>query len=108
MGLDELNKEGLAIIEANASALGVARWKEIVQEENTSVNGINGALTTAKEKIEQKEKEGYHKLWKQLNIYLTSLKDSTTNAASTGLSLLPEAAVHGCTCGVLQGFVAND
>ena len=91
--LDELNKKGLLIIEANTSAEAVASWKQIVQEMNTAVKGINDTLTSAKENIEQKEKEGYPDLWKQLDIYLTALKDTAKNTASTGFNLLPEA-VH--------------
>ena len=89
--LDELNKNGLLIIEANTSAEAVASWKEIIQELNTAEKGINETLTAAKEKIEQKEKDGYPELWKQLDVYLTALKDNAKNAASTGLNILPEA-----------------
>ena len=89
--LDELNKKGLLTIETNASAEAVASWKEIVQGLNTAEKGINETLTAAKEKIEQKEKDGYPELWKQLDIYLTALKDHAKNAASSGLNILPEA-----------------
>ena len=88
--LDELNKKGLLIIEANTSAESVASWKEIIQELNTAVKGINETLTSAKEKIEQKEKDGYPELWKQLDIYLTALKDNAKNAVGSGLNILPE------------------
>ena len=91
--LNELNKKGLVIIETNTSAEAVANWKETVQDVNTAVKGINDTLTSAKEKIDQKEKEGYPVLWKQLDMHLTALKDNAKNAAGTGLNLLPEA-VH--------------
>lgn len=91
--LDELNKKGLLIIEANASPEAIAQWKESLHSVNNAVTGINDALTAAKDKIEQKAKEGFPELWGQLTIHVNELKDNSKNAANTGLDFLHEA-VH--------------
>jgi hypothetical protein len=91
--LDELNKNGLQIIEANASPEEIATWKMSLEEVNTAITGINSTLITATEKIEQKAKDGYPELWQQLAVHLSALKDNSKNVANTGLDMLPEA-VH--------------
>lgn len=91
--LDEVNKNGLLIVEGNTTQEAVSSWKVILQEEKSAVKGINDTITFAKEKIEQKIKDGYPELWKQLHVHLLALKDSASNEASTGLNLLPET-VH--------------
>jgi hypothetical protein len=88
--LDRLNKNGLLIIEANTLPEATVRWKAVIQEVNKAVTGINNTLSAAKDKIVQKEKEGYPDLWKQLALHLTSLKDNSNNAGNSGLTFLPE------------------
>lgn len=88
--LEELNKRGLRMIEATASSEAIARWKVVLQEGNNAMTGINNTLTAAKEKIEQKEKDGYPELWKQLAAHLSALSDNSKNAGTIGLDLLPE------------------
>ncbi len=89
--LNELYKKGLLIIEGADSPEAISRWKVSLQEVNNAVTGINVTLTEAKEKIEQKEKDVYAELWKQLALHLSALKVSSKNTADTGLDLLPEA-----------------
>lgn len=90
--LDELNKNGLLMIEASASAEDIASWKLHLQELDNAVKGMNDTLAAAKIKIEQKATDGYADLWKQLSIHLTSLKNHSSNIANMGLALLPAAA----------------
>ena len=89
--LEELNKNGLLIMEANASPEATAQWKGYIQEVNNAATGINNVLTAAKENIEQKAKDGYPELWKQLTAHLSALKDHSKKAAQSGLEMLPEA-----------------
>jgi hypothetical protein len=89
--LDEINKNGLLIIEANTSAEATERWSVILQEVNKAVTGINNILNAAKEKLAQKEKDGYPDLWKQLALHVTIIKTNSKNAADSGSILLPEA-----------------
>lgn len=91
--LDELNKKGLLMIETTTSPEAIAQWKVSLQEVNTAVTGINDTLTAAKGMIEQKAKDGYPELWKQLAAHLFALKDNSKNTISIGLDLFPEA-VH--------------
>jgi hypothetical protein len=91
--LSDLNKKGLLIIEANSSPEAIALWKGSLQEVNNAVTGINDTLIAAKEKIEQKAKDGYPELWKQLAAHLLALKENAENTASIGYDILPEA-VH--------------
>ncbi len=88
--LDELNKNGLLVIEANSSPEFTSQLNA-VQEVNKAVTGINDILTEAKEKIAQNEKDGYPDLWKQLAMHITALKDNSKNAADSGSAILPEA-----------------
>lgn len=92
--LDELNKKGLLIIEENASTEATVRWNSALQEVNKAVTGINNILTSAKEKITQKEKDGYPEMWKQLKLHLPALKDYSKNLTDSGLAILPEAIRH--------------
>ena len=87
----ELNKNGLQIIAVNTSSEATAQWKAVIQEADKAVTGINDTLTVAKEKIAQKEKDGYAELWKQLALHITAFKDNSNNAMYSGLKLLPEA-----------------
>lgn len=89
--LNEVYKKGLLVIEGADSPEAISRWKVSLQEVNTAVTGINAILTEAKEKIEQKAKDVYAELWKQLTLHLSALKLSSKNTADTGLDLLPEA-----------------
>lgn len=91
--LSELNKTGLLMIEATASPEAILQWKGILQEENNALTGINDTLTVAKKNVEEKAKEGFSDLWKQLAVHLSQLKLSSNKAASTGLVVLSEA-VH--------------
>lgn len=88
--LNELNKNGLLIIEANNSPEEISRWKVSLQEVNTALKGINDILTEAKVKIEQKAKDNYPELWKQLAVHLSALELSSKNAAEIESDLLPE------------------
>ncbi len=90
--LDELNKNGLLMIEASASAEEIANWKLHLQELDNAVKGMNDTLAAAKEKIAQKATDGYANLWKQLSIHLAALKNHSSNIANMGLALLPVAA----------------
>ena len=88
--LDVLNKNGLLIIETNTSLEATAQWKTMIEEVKKAVTGIDNILIAAKEKIAQKEKDGYPDLWKQLAVHLTVLKDNSKNASDAGLTLLPQ------------------
>jgi len=88
--LAELNIKGLLMIEATDSPEGISRWKESLQEENNAVAGINDTLTEAKEKIEQKAKENYPELWKNLSVHFSALKINAENTADIGSEVLPE------------------
>lgn len=92
--LDELNKKGLLIIEANASPEETIRWKSVLQEENKAVTGINEVLSATKDKLTQKEKDVKHDLWQQLTLHITALKAYSKNTASSGSAILPEAIRH--------------
>ncbi len=87
--LDELNKKGLLMIEASASAEEIANWKLHLQELDNAVKGMNDTLAAAKEKIEKKATDGYADLWKQLSIHLAALENHSSNIANMGLALLP-------------------
>ncbi len=89
--LDELNQQALLIIESISSPEATAEWKASLHEINIAINGINNKLIAAKEMIEQKAKEGYTEIWKQLAVYLTLLKDNAKKLVSIGLEALPEA-----------------
>lgn len=91
--LDELNKNGLLIVEATTSPEATTQWKAIVQEMNTAVSGINDTLIAAKEQLAQKEKNDYQELWKQLTVHVTTFKDNAKKVENTALTLLPEG-VH--------------
>jgi len=87
----ELNKNSLLIIEANVSPEATAQWKAVINDADKAVTAINDILTTTKEKMAQKEKEGYTDLWKQLALHLTALNENSKNASVSGLAILPEA-----------------
>lgn len=89
--LNELNKNGLLIIEANALTEDADKWKAVLQEAENALEGINDTLSAAKEKVEQQQKDGYPDLWKQLAIHITALKDNSKNAADSGFTFLAEA-----------------
>lgn len=89
--LDELNKKGLLIIEANALPEDTILWKSALQEVNKAVTGINEALTSAIEKATQKEKDVSLDPWQQLTIHITALKAYSKNSSSSGSAILPEA-----------------
>ncbi len=55
--LNELQKDGLLIIEATTSPAATAQWNAILQEMNKAINSINGILTTAKENAAQKKRK---------------------------------------------------
>jgi translation elongation factor EF-G len=88
--LDELNQRALVIIEANSSPEAADDWKLVIPEINKAVIGINAALTSAKEKTVNNEKEGYTEFWKQLSVQVTELKQNYKDATNKGLELLPE------------------
>jgi hypothetical protein len=87
--LDELNKTGLLLIEANTSPEKIVQWKLLLAEVSNAVTGINNIIASAKEMIEQKATNGYPELWQQLAVHLSALKDNANNAANTGLEILP-------------------
>ena len=89
--LDELNKNGLFIIEANTSPEDTVIWKSVLQEVNKSVTGINKILTAAIKKATQKEKDVNLDLWQQLTLHITALKAYSKNTASSGSEILPES-----------------
>lgn len=89
--LDESFKDGLLIIEANTLPDETARWKAVIREVNKAVSGIHDTLIMAKDKVEQKEKNGYPDLWKELAAHLTVLQENAKDAANSGFKLLPEA-----------------
>lgn len=89
--LEEVNKRGLVIIEANATPEDTARWESVLQEVNKAMSGINELLIAAKEKIDQNVKDGYPDLWKQLTLRITAFKDHSKNAIDSGFEILPEA-----------------
>lgn len=93
---DELNKLNLnaqLIIETNVLPETFTEWKVVKQKIDNAVVSINEVLTSAKEKVANKEKDGYPEFWKQLTIQVTELKNSSKIAINTGQKLLPES-VH--------------
>jgi hypothetical protein len=88
--LDMLNKKAFLMIEATKSPEAIARWNASLHKVITAITGINDTLVDAKKRMEQKTKEGYPELWKQLAVHLVSLKDNSKNAAAIGFELLPE------------------
>lgn len=91
--LDDLNKDGLLIIEAITSPEATVRWNAILLEMNKAVSDINDTLMAAKEQITQKVKTNSPDLWKQLAVHVTTFKENAKNAKGTALTLLPET-VH--------------
>lgn len=89
--LDELFKLGLQIIEANTTPDATAQWKKVIQKTNEAVNGINETLTAAKDKIAEKDSDGYPELRSRLALFITAFKDNAKNAVDSGLTLLPQA-----------------
>lgn len=89
--LNELNKNGLLIIEGSTSPENADKWKMVLQEAENAVAGINDTLSAAKGKVAQKQKDGYPDLWKQLAIHIAALKDNSKNAADSGFTFLAEA-----------------
>lgn len=93
---DELNKLNLnaqLIIETNVLPETLVEWKVVKLKIDNAVVSINEVLTSAKEKVANKEKDGYPEFWKQLTIQVTELKNSSKIAINTGQKLLPES-VH--------------
>lgn len=91
--LQELNNKGALLIETSTSPEIAAQWNGVLQKETTTIASINNTLTSAKENIEQKAKEMYPELWKQLSLNLIHLKENSKKTAEIGFQLLPEA-VH--------------
>ena len=91
--LYDADKNGLLIIKANTSPEESTRWESVIQEVNNALKCIHDTLTTVKEKMAQKENDGYPYLWNELSVHLTVLKDNSKNAANSGRRFLPEA-VH--------------
>jgi len=89
--LNELNRNGLFIIENNTETEAFSQWKLYLQEVNNAILGINNTLSKAKNRIDQQAKEGYTELWIQLAIHITALKDHFTHTADLGLALLSDA-----------------
>ena len=89
--LDEAYKHALSIVESKTSPEIVTQWVTVSQKVQNAIIGINDTLKAAKEKISQKEKEGYSDLWDGLAIHLTALKKNSKIAATSGSKLLPEA-----------------
>lgn len=92
--LSALNKKSLQLIELYASPEAVAKWQEILFTFDNTVKGINDTLTAVKEKIAQKDKDGYPELWELLASYQIVLKKHSENTSNTGLELLPESAIQ--------------
>jgi hypothetical protein len=88
--MDELNKTGLALIEANAEPEAVEIFKLAAIATAEVVTGIKEMLNNAKENIEKKETAGFAYLWQQLSLKVKQLKEAAKNATSTGYKLLPE------------------
>lgn len=88
--LDMLNKKAFLMIESTKSPEIIASWNANLNKVITAITSINETLMTAKEMIEQKTKEGYPELWKQLAVHLLSLKDNSKSAADIGLELMPD------------------
>ena len=86
---DLLNKKAFLIIEASKSTQAIDLWNSSLNKVNTAILGINDTLMAVKGMIEQKAKEGYPELWKQLVLQLLSLNENSKNAANIGLELLP-------------------
>jgi hypothetical protein len=89
--LNELNKKALIIISNNTSPDATSKWKENLLEVNNAITGINDTLTLAKKKVDEKIKEGYTELWKDLAINVVALKKNSINIVSIGSNALPEA-----------------
>jgi hypothetical protein len=89
--LDELNKNGLLIIETKTTPEEAAIWKLVLQEVIKAVTGINEILTASIEKATQKENDVNLDRWQQLTLYITALKAYSKKAADSGSAMLPEA-----------------
>ena len=88
--LNQLNLKAQLIIEANSSSEAAADWKLFISEIDKTIIGINGALTSVKEKTVNKEKEGYIEFWKQLTNHVTEVRNNYREATNNGFELLPE------------------
>lgn len=62
----------------------------VLKEINEAVKRINFVLTSAKEKIAQKEKNGYHDLWNLLYLCTKELKECSNVAIYSGLAIILE------------------
>ena len=90
--LKEVNKNGLLIIEENATPGAGEKWKLNVAEMNNAVAAMNDTLDVAKEKITKLEKDNFTALWSQLALHLNAFKDSSKKSGSAGFELLPATA----------------
>lgn len=88
--MDELNKTGSSVIEANAAPAAAESWKLASLAVSKAVTGIKDLLNSAKESIEKKETRDVGDMWQQLSLQVKQLKDAAKNAISTGYKLLPE------------------
>jgi hypothetical protein len=89
--LDETFKNGLLIIRTNTLPEETGRWEAVIHKVNSAVSGIHDTLTKAKEKVDQKENNGFPDLWKELADHVTALQENSKDAANSGFKLLPEA-----------------
>ena len=89
--LDELDKKGLQLLEANSSPQSIAIWKGEFLKLNNSFKGIVDFLSLAKEMTDQNLKDGFTEIWKQLAAHKSVLKESFENAINENFVLLPQA-----------------
>jgi hypothetical protein len=88
--IEEVNKTGLLIIEANIEPEALESWKPAAAATITAVTAIKDILNKAKENIEKKASTDFAELWQQLGLQITELKEASKNLISTGYKLLPE------------------
>ncbi|UOK42001.1 MULTISPECIES: hypothetical protein [Flavobacterium] len=89
--LEELNKNALVIIEAHSSAKLQEGWKEGLKEMNSSLDGINDVLNSAKEKVKNHDRSDSSGLWKQFHLYLNKLKKTIKSQEDLGFEILPKS-----------------
>lgn len=88
--LEATNNEGLLLIETHGAPGSGEQWKLHLAEVTKSIEGLNQVLTTAKERISLKEKEGLSDLWNQLGLLIQQLTEAAKKLKSSGYVLLPE------------------
>lgn len=87
--LEQLNKNALAIIEAQCSTESQEKWKEILKGSSGILSAINNILKTAKEKVINRDRSECTELWKTFESHLNKLKETYKTLENLGFEVLP-------------------